>query len=366
MSVFKRTDTKAQLYRYEFKISGRTFKGTTGCTSQREAEAVEREKRREAEKLLALERLDPARTTVEQVFGRYWTHHGRKLKWAQTLKAHMIDLEAFFGPNKPFRDITVADVAAALEDYATRTTRKNRGGSLRDGQPTDSTVNRRLAAFRQIYMKARDEWEYPVSHIVFKKLQRKEPKERVRHISREQAKILLDCLEECEEAMLIVAWSLATGARKKETRTLEWSRVNFETMQAEVQTKGGGTRFLELSPAAVSTLARCPRDRPLVFDFKNFRRLWEAGMKRAGITDFRFHDLRHTFATWFGNASGDITLVMKQLGHSEIGTTMKYRHVIRADVRREIQKMPDLIEGKVVSLNERRRVRRRLGGGAEG
>lgn len=367
MSVFKRTDTKSPYYRYEFQIAGRTFKGSTKCTSQREAEAIERDKRREAEAFLALEQLDPARTTVEQVFGRYWTHHGRKLSWAPTLKSHMLELEAFFGPDKPFLDITVADIAAALEDYAQRTDRKNRGGSVRHGQTSDSTVNRRLAVFRGIYIKARDEWEYPVAHIVFKKLQRKEPKERVRHITRQQAKILLKFLEGKPEAWVIVAWSLATGCRKNESRTLTWSRVNFETMQAEVITKGGGTRFVELSTPAINALERCPRDRARPFLFKNLRRIWEAAVKAAGLEDFRFHDLRHTFATWFGNASGDITLVMKQLGHSEIGTTMKYRHVIRADVQREIQKMPTLIDGgKVVSLNERRRVRKRLRGGAEG
>lgn len=365
MSVFKRTDTKSPFYRYEFQISGRTFKGSTRCKSQREAEAVEREKRREAEELLALEQRDPARSTVEQVFGRYWTHHGRKLSWAPTLKSHMLDLEAFFGPNKPFCDITVSDVAAALEDYAQRTDRKNRDGTVRHGQTSDSTVNRRLAAFRGIYLKARDEWEYPVAHIVFKKLKRKEPKERVRHITREQAKILLKYLEAKPEAWVIVAWSLATGCRKNETRTLTWSRINFETMQAEVFTKGGGTRFVELSTPALNALSKCPRERPLPFDFTNMRKIWEAAVKAAGLDDFRFHDLRHTFATWFGNASGDITLVMKQLGHSEIGTTMKYRHVIRADLQREIQKMPSVIDGTVVSINERRRVRKRLRGGAQ-
>lgn len=347
MSVFKRKNSRSPYYWYEFQIEGRRFNGSTKSTNLREAEAFERAERHRAEEQLALERADPARTTVEQVFERYWDSHGRTLSWAPTLREHMIGLEVFLGGDKPFKDITGADIAAALEAYATTEGRRNRGGSMRPGRPSKSTVNRRLAAFSAIYNMARDKWQLPVTHIKLSTYKRKEPKSRVRHISREEAKHLLSKLP--RHIKLIVAWSLATGCRKDETETLRWTRVNFETMQAEVETKGGGTRFVEINDDAMLVLTECDRNRPLVFDHRNIRKHYEKALADAGIEDFTFHDLRHTFATWLGNAIGDLAVVMKALGHTQIHTTMKYRHVIRADVRRGVQSLPPIFEATRVA-----------------
>ena len=76
-----------------------------------------------------------------------------------------------------------------------------------------------------------------------------QPKERVRHITIEQAKNILRTLP--AHINLMVAWSLTTGCRLGETEGLKSNRVNFETMQAEVPTKGGGTRFVDLNAEAL-------------------------------------------------------------------------------------------------------------------
>ena len=268
----------------------------------------------------------------------------------------MVALEDFFGPNTRFVDITTKDVSAALDSYAATTERKNRRNertgeqTVRAGSPTDSTVNRRLAVFRGIYLKARDEWELPVGLVNFKKLARKEPKERVRHITKETARQLLRELGQHMRIALMMGWSLATGCRLGETETLRWDRVNYDTRQAEVFTKGGGTRFVDLNADALAILAMCDRSRVLVFDSTNRRKIWEAAVRAVGLEDFHWHDLRHTFATWLGDLANHITVVMTALGHSQIATTMKYRHVIRANVKASVAKLPMLIEGPVVPL----------------
>ena len=223
MSVYKR----GKVYHYEFEIEKKRYRGSTHTKIEREALAFEREERARVEAETSLDRLDPQRLTVEDVFERYWKAHGHKLSWAATLKAHMAGLQERLGHDTLFRDVRGADVAAALEAYAAETERKNIDGTTRPGSPSDSTVNRRLAVFRQIYLKARDEWELPVQNIVLKKHVRKEPRERVRHITVEQARALLDELP--FHLKLVVAWSLITGCRKNETLSLLWSRVNFET-----------------------------------------------------------------------------------------------------------------------------------------
>lgn len=348
MSVYLR----GRIYHYEFQFQGVPYRGSTFETDKREAEKVERKERQE----VLNGKRNLAGHSVADVFGRYWVKHGKKLKWAPTLSKHMDGLEEHFGSSRRFAEITTKDLSEALEVYAAQTERKNRGGSVRSGSPSDSTVNRRLAVFQQIYRMARDEWELPVGHINFKKLTRREPRVRVRFLADpEQAKALLCCLDEHQEIMRMAAWSLATGCRLNETETLKWSRVYLERRQCEVNTKGGGTRIVELSPDAIAVLALSPQNRVFVFDATNRRKVWEAAVEAAALEDFRWHDMRHHFATTLGDAAGgDLSIVMTALGHSQIGTTMKYRHVVRATVKSGLEKMPTLIEGKVVALTARR------------
>lgn len=124
-------------------------------------------------------------------------------------------------------------------------------------------------------------------------------------------------------------------------------------MQAEVETKGGAPASSTWGGSAVQLLAECDRGRELVLDFKNLRKHFDNELREAGIRDFRFHDLRHTFATWLGNPVGDIAVVMKALGHGPITTTMRYRHVMRTDVARAVATLPLPLNGKVASLNHR-------------
>lgn len=352
MSVFHREGSP--FYWYEFQFKGQPYRGSTKETDKREAEKFERAERQN----VINGKRNVAGHSVADIFARYYNAHGKKLKWEPTLSKHMDGLEEFFGPHRRFAEITTKDVAEALDSYAAQSERKNRMNTrtgrqtTRPGSPTNSTVNRRLAVFRQIYLKVRDEWELPIGHVNFKKLTRKEPRERVRHISAAQSRVLLRELE--HEAKLVIAWSLATGCRKNETETLEWPRVNYETLQAEVLTKGGGTRFVDLGPDAIAILSMCNRNRRYVFDCTNLRKRFARALKAAGIADFRFHDLRHTFATWLGNACGDIVVVQHALGHGQLSTTERYRHVMRGEVKAGVAKLPMLIEGDVLPLKKQK------------
>jgi integrase len=117
-----------------------------------------------------------------------------------------------------------------------------------------------------------------------------------------------------------------------------------------VLTKGGGTRFVTLGPDAFAILAQCDRNRGKVFDATNRRKLWEAAVKAAGLEDFRWHDLRHSFAVWVGNAGADIAVVQQLLGHSKIETTLRYRKVITGEKARAVENLPTLIDGTVVPM----------------
>lgn len=347
-------------FHYDFRIRGHRFRGSTGETTERKARdflRAEKERRRAEIKAGIVQANNP---TVAGVFVRYWETEGHKKRWAYGIQKHMEGILAHFGKDKLFGDIGNADVAAMLEAYAASTERNNRLSrdgtrTTHPGRPSDSTVNRRLAVLRRIYNKARIQWEIPVKTINWKAHTREEPGERVRHITVEQAKALLDHLP--NHIMIMVAWSLATGCRLNETETLTWARVNYETLQAEVLTKGRGekvtTRFVTLGPDALAVLALCDRNRGKVFDATNRRKIWEAAVKAAGLEDFRFHDLRHTFAVWIGNAGADIAVVQQLLGHSKIETTLRYRKVITGEKVKAVQNLPTLIEGTAVPMKRK-------------
>lgn len=339
-------------YHYDFRISGHRFRGSTGEATERQArifERAEKDRRRTEIKAGIVQANTP---TIAGVFVRYWETEGHKKRWAYGIQKHMEGMLAHFGKDRLFGDLGNADVATMLEAYEATNERNNRGGkTTRPGKPTPSTANRRLAVLRRIYNKARIEWELPVKTINWKAHTREEPKERVRHITVEQAKTLLEHLP--NHIMIMVAWSLATGCRLNETETLTWARVNFETRQAEVLTKGGGTRFVTLGPDALAVLAKCVRNGGKVFDSTNRRKIWEAAVMAAGIEDFRWHDLRHSFAVWVGNAGADIAVVQQLLGHSKIETTLRYRKVITGEKVKAVQNLPTLIEGPVVPMKRK-------------
>jgi len=281
------------------------------------------------------------------VFARYWKNYGHKLK-DTGVKAHMIEMEKHFTPEAMFCDIRTSDVTQMLEAYAAKTVRYNRGGSTREGRPSDTSVNRRLAVFRRIHNVATDLWDLPTQRIKFKALIRDEPDVRVRHITLDEAKRVLRHLP--PHINLMVAWSLTTGCRLDETETLRWDRVNFDTMQAEVFKKGGGTRFVPMDANAIAILQLADPNGVEVFDCTNRRKHWEKALRLASITDFRWHDMRHTFATWLGHKGAGIHVIQQALGHSKIETTMRYLHVIRGDVAAAVNRLPALIEGKVVPM----------------
>lgn len=354
MSVYKRAGSP--YYQYEFEIDagkhgrGGRFRGSTKCTSERDAlafEKAERERRRlELAGALAREK---APDTVSEVFARYWRAHGHKLSWADTVKDHMREMRDFLGAETPFADVGNAEVSRMLEHYATQTTYKLRGGKTRAGKPvSNGTINRRLAVIRNIHNMARDLWELPVKGIIWKHHKRKEAKERVRHVTAEQARDVVGRLP--PHILQMAAWSFATGCRLNETETLTWARINHETGQAEVETKGGGTRFVNLSPEARQILAMCDPRGALVFDSTNRRKHWEAACKAAKLKDFHWHDMRHSFATWMGQGGSGLHVIQKALGHADIRATMKYLHVIRADVQAAVASLPALIESNVVAV----------------
>jgi len=181
-----------------------------------------------------------------------------------------------------------------------------------------ATVNRYLATIRNLLRTARDEWQW-LDHIPKIRLLSGEV-ERDRWLTREEADQLISFCP--PHLAAIVKFALATGCRAREILGLEWNRVDLKRETAWLnQTKNGTPRGVPLNKSAVNVLqeqvGKHPRfcftyhGEPIRYNISNHA--WIAAVKKAGLEDFRFHDLRHTWASRH-RQSGTSCDELKELG----------------------------------------------------
>lgn len=203
---------------------------------------------------------------------------------------------------------------------------------LNDGV-SNATVNRTLEVLRAVLRRARDEWEWIDKVPKVRMLE--EEKHRIRWLTKEESELLLSELPEHLAEM--VRFSLATGLRQRNVTQLEWSQVNLEDRVAWIhpdQAKARKAISVPLNAAAVLVLRRQQGKHPsYVFTYrgnpvKQVRtKAWTKALERAGITDFRWHDLRHTWASWHVQ-QGTPLHVLQELGGWETADMVKrYAHL---------------------------------------
>jgi integrase len=138
----------------------------------------------------------------------------------------------------------------------------------------------------------------------------------------------------------LVLISLHTGMRRGELFALTWGSVDLDIGRITVHSataKSGTTRHLPLNSEALAVLRgwrhQAIDENGLVFPgkngagFNNVRRSWEGVLAAAKITRFRWHDLRHSFASKLVMAAVDLNTVRELLGHSDYKMTLRYSHL---------------------------------------
>lgn len=204
-----------------------------------------------------------------------------------------------------------------------------------------ATVNRYLAALSHAFTIAVQEYAWMDASPMTKIRREKEPRGRVRYLSNdERNRLLTACAASPNPDLhLAVVLSLATGARKMEILTLRWNEVNLERGKLILlETKNGDRRALPIGDRARELLtARAATrrlDTELLFPSPDnlnrpaqLRHAWQAALKAAQIDNFRWHDLRHSAASYLAMTGASLQEIAAILGHKTLAMVKRYAHL---------------------------------------
>ncbi len=301
-------------------------------------------------------------------------------KWAMRQKSfrtkiyYIESLEAEFG-NLPLRRFNTM----LVEQYQTK---------LINQGLKPATCNRYLATLKHMFTKAVD-WNM-VEDYVLKSIRRvkflPEDNKRLRYLSIAECQALVNACEPHLKPIVITA--LNTGMRKGEILSLRWDQVDLRNGFILLEkTKNGERREIPINETLRQTLQALFRSRrldiPYVFydpktgkPYQDVKRSFNTALKRAtiekcpecgyerakpqtevpsvcptcgnklqifkGIKDFRFHDLRHTFASHLVMSGVDLTTVKELLGHKDIKMTLRYAHLAPSHKQKAVQALSNV------------------------
>ncbi|WP_367608471.1 tyrosine-type recombinase/integrase [Legionella sp. W05-934-2] len=198
---------------------------------------------------------------------------------------------------------------------------------------TLSTVNRVLEVLRAILTRAHKEWGWLESMPLIR--MRRVENRRIRWLTKEEVTRLLKELPSHLKDM--AAFTLATGLRESNVTQLKWTQINLEKGHALIHPEESKTNRaipVPLNKQAISIISSQKGNNPIyVFTYQGKpvtrcnNHAWQKALARAGIENFRWHDLRHTWASWHVQ-NGTALHELQQLGGwSNYEMVLRYAHL---------------------------------------
>ena len=252
---------------------------------------------------------------------------------------------------------SLADVTPALIiEYRSKLAleKSERKGAKR----SNATVNRYCSVLSHAFTIAVKEWNWMQENPMMKIKKLKEPRGRVRFLNDEEREKLLEACQESSSPFLyiLVVLGISTGARKMEIRSLEWKDVDLNRgMIILHDTKNGERRSLPLVGIAKDLMKAHYKNRnkntELVFPAKNLqtpidiRTPFETALQKAEIEDFKWHDLRHSCASYLAMNGATLAEIAGVLGHKTLSMVKRYSHISDAHTAGVVERMNSKIFG---------------------
>lgn len=248
-------------------------------------------------------------------------------------------------------DITPALIAEQRDKLA-------RGNTKRGTQRAPATVGRYLAAISHAFTVAMKEWGWIEDSPMRRVTKPKEPRGRVRFLSEEERKSLLEACQLSTNAYIyvVVVLALSTGMRQGEIMNLRWADVDLQRNRITLhETKNGERRVVSIAGLALQLLQKLNKarriDTHLLFPGKDpkqpmdIRFSWEIAIKTSGIDNFRFHDLRHSAASYLAMNGASIADIAAVLGHKTLAMVKRYAHLSESHTAGVVASMNEKIFG---------------------
>lgn len=251
---------------------------------------------------------------------------------------------------------SLADISPAM--IAEKRDHLGSGITKRNTKRSPSTVVRYMAALSHAFTIAVKEWGWIEDSPMRRVTKPKEPRGRVRFLSDdERTRLLAECKNSDSEMLyLAVVLALSTGARRMEILGLQWQDIDLQRGFITLhETKNGERRALPLAGHALELMKQHAKVRHVncsfVFPSKNFknpidlRTPFENALKRAEITDFRWHDLRHSCASYLAMNGASLAEIAEILGHKTLQMVKRYAHLSEAHTSKVVARMNEQIFG---------------------
>lgn len=313
---------------------GKFFWFSISYQGNRIQESLKTDNRKLADKLYA-------KVLTDIVEGRYFdTTKAKNTKFEE-----MID--KYLKERAHSRDFTSVKTLLAffsgymISQVTTRLIAEYRAMRLQSVKP--ATIYQELAFLRRVFNVAIREWEWlkdnPVSRLSFSVGNRNA---RDRWLTLEEEKRLLDSATNPAWLRSLIFVALHTGMRRGEILDLRWQNVDLlRRLISIVKSKNGEKRTIPMSNSLYNLLkgmnVRDISGRVFPLSKSSVRHAFDAVVEKANLEDFRFHDLRHTFATRLVQNGVDLYKVKELLGHKTITMTMRYAHHYPESLRSSIE-----------------------------
>jgi integrase len=286
-----------------------------------------------------------AKTLIEIVEGRYFdTVKAKRITFSEMIDKYMQRYEKS-RDRYSIKKLLPAFGHMTLAEITTEMTSDYMDDRLKKVEP--ATVYQELALMRRMYNVARRQWKWtkenPVADLSFSV---GNENARDRWLTVEEEEILLKAATNPGwlKSMLIVA--LHTGMRRGEILKLKWQDLNFSRRLVMVQkSKNREKRTIPMSKTLHGILfgqkVRDISGRVFPLSVRSLREAFRKTLSKTDIKDFKFHDLRHTFATRLVQNGVDLYKVKELLGHKTISMTMRYAHHYPESLRASVEVLDD-------------------------
>jgi integrase len=308
------------------------------------------------------QRYDPSaegkRRTLEEAVARYRAEIVPSLKAGRDRELQLAWWCRYLGGHR-LNELSPALIAEYRDKLPKETvTREKNGKSVKETiTRSGATVNRYIAALSALLTVTQKQWHWTNDNVVRRVGRKSEPRGRTRWLSDEERERLLAACERSTWDGLYPAVMLAltTGGRRHEVIGLQWDQIDLKAGRAFIaDSKNGESRVLPVVGPALKALKAHAKVRtlrcPWVFPNRrgdapwwNFDRFWQTALTEAKIEGFRFHDLRHTAASYLAMNGATLGEIADVLGHRTLAMVKRYSHF--ADEHRQ-QVVGDMVTAR--------------------